>query len=364
MTASDPQSAAPGVSAPPVWLVRAGAQGEDEAVALEQGLAIIGFNDVLDLTTATDRDAVLDQVKQANPQAPQARNLNRAAQLVAFTLRMRDGDIVALPFKTRPGQVALGRINGPYTYKDVEGNKRHTRAVEWIRTDVPRWHIQQDLLYSLGAYMTVCRIRRNYADRRFKAILEGGQDPGGDTTSSTSAAPIAEEQDVSDDAAIPNIVEIAHQQILDHVQARFPGHELARLVEAVLTAEGYSTWRSPPGPDGGADILAGQGSVAFAGPGICVQVKATTAPVDVTILRTLQGTMQTFQANQGLLVSWGGFTGPVQREARQSFFKVRLWNAEDLVRAVYRTYDRLPEQVKAQIPLERIWTLVRADSDV
>ena len=93
-------------------------------------------------------------------------------------------------------------------------------------------------------------------------------------------------------------------------------HEFARLVEAVLQAEGYFTQLSPAGPDGGVDILAGRGSLGFEGPRLCVQVKATASPVDVTVLRSLVGTMQSFNAGQGLLVSWGGFTRDLEREAQ------------------------------------------------
>jgi restriction system protein len=36
---------------------------------------------------------------------------------------------------------------------------------------------------------------------------------------------------------------------------------------------------------------------------IAVQVKATSTPVDVTVLRNLQGVLKKFGADQGLLVS-------------------------------------------------------------
>ena len=35
--------------------------------------------------------------------------------------------------------------------------------------------------------------------------------------------------------------------------------------------------------------------------------------------------MQTFKAEQGLLVCWGGFNKVVLAEARQGHFTVRLW---------------------------------------
>ena len=118
---------------------------------------------------------------------------------------------------------------------------------------------------------------------------------------------------------------------------------------------------TPPGPDGGVDILAGRGLLGFEGPQLCVQVKSSKSRAEVTIFRTLQGTMQTFQANQGLLVSWGGFNDVVKREARMSFFSVRLWEANDLVEAVLKNYDRLPEEIQNELPLKRMWGLVLED---
>ena len=56
---------------------------------------------------------------------------------------------------------------------------RHTRPVQWLQTDIPRTTFEQDLLYSFGAFMTVCKISRNDAEsRRVAAVLEGKADPG------------------------------------------------------------------------------------------------------------------------------------------------------------------------------------------
>ena len=45
------------------------------------------------------------------------------------------------------------------------------------------------------------------------------------------------------------------EDIRQHVGRRFRGHALARLVEGILRAQGYQTWRAPEGPDGGMDLL-------------------------------------------------------------------------------------------------------------
>src|SRR5207245_2626195 len=107
--------------------------------------------------------------------------------------------------------------------------------------------------------------------------------------------------------------------------------EMARLVDAVLKAEGFSTILSKPGPDGGVDILAARGSLGFDHPALCVQVKSSDTPADVKIFRELVGTMETHQATHGLLVCWGGFNQAVLKESKSKWFKVRFWDQLDLV---------------------------------
>jgi restriction system protein len=157
------------------------------------------------------------------------------------------------------------------------------------------------------------------------------------------------------------IKQFAHDQVMRHIAERFSGHDLARLVAAVLTAENFQVEVAGPGPDGGVDILASKGMLGFDGPHICVQVKSSKHPEDVVTLRALQGTMKNFKADQGLLVAWGGFTKALIREARQSHFQLRLWSAQELVDAVYRSYDSLPEEIQVELRLEKVWVLTTED---
>ena len=99
--------------------------------------------------------------------------------------------------------------------------------------------------------------------------------------------------------------------------------------------------------------------LGFGEPRIVVQVKSSDAPADVTVLRTLKGTMADFRADQGLLVSWGGFKETLIREARNDYFKLRLWNQEELLEALFADYERLDEDLRAELPLKRIWAIAR-----
>lgn len=346
---------------PKLFLARAGGSGEDETYALDNGVAIIGYRDFPSLANAKDYDAVLALVKQADPDLKPRAAGNYAGQLWAFAIAMQPGDLVVLPRKLT-SQVAIGRVTGPYEYKMVDGVHRHTRPVEWIRPDVPRSVFGQDLLYSFGAFMTVCNISRNGAVQRVSAVLAGKPDPG--FAHLLKRGSTVEEIVADAEVADPDLVQAAKDQIVAHIQSRFSGHALARLVDAVLVAEGWVTKLSPPGADGGVDIFAGRGSLGLDQPRLCVQVKSQTTSVDVIAYRTLQGSMQTFKAEQGLLVAWGGFNKPVMTESKQGYFTVRLWDSHDLVEAVFRNYERLPAEIQAELPLKRVWMLViESDED-
>jgi len=341
-----------GKTAARIWLVRAGRHGEDEETALSSGVAIIGFREIDDLGNYASIKDLLGALKKRLPTDPDKRLENISRQLWSFKDGIKAGDIIILPLKTQPGQIAIGRVKGPYAFSMILDEKRHVRAVDWIRPTFPRSTFKQDLLYSLGAFLTVCRITRNNAEERIAAIINRKPDPGFKEK---------ETQEKIDEHI--DIAQAAHDEIVAYIRANFQGHDLARLVEAVLKAEGFITQRSVPGPDGGADILAGKGPFGLDAPTLCVQVKATETSSDVNVYRALHGTMMGFNAHQGLLVCWGGFTQPVRNEARQQMFKIRLWDQGDLVQAIYRTYDRLDPEIQAELPLKPILALVREENE-
>ena len=112
-----------------VYLARAGANGEDEEFALESNLAIIGFRDVPTLAAAKDYADVFKIVEQVMPGAKPRAIGNRAGQMWAFSLAMKPDDIVVMPRKLT-SQIALGIVNGPYQFREVGDEFRHTREVK------------------------------------------------------------------------------------------------------------------------------------------------------------------------------------------------------------------------------------------
>ena len=140
------------------------------------------------------------------------------------------------------------------------------------------------------------------------------------------------------------------------IEAKFKGHKFTGLVAEVLQAKGYSVYISPEGADGGSDILAGSGPMGFGEQNICVEVKSG-ALIDRPTVDKLLGAMTKFNATQGLFVAWDGFRGNVQKELAASFFRLRLWSQDDFLEQLFRHYDNLSDETKAELPLKRIWTL-------
>ena len=331
----------------PLWLVRAGGHGEQEQGALEHNVAVIGWNELSDLSHVKTREELVELLDRTYPDDKKAIP-NWTGQIWSFLRKMQADDLVVLPLKTQ-GSIAVGKVAGPYTYQTGLGSEiHHTRPVKWIRTDIPKTAFQQDLLYSFGAFMTVCQISRNNAEERVRAILEGKPTPKPPPDETTEEPP-------------RDIEQVSHDQIITYINQQFKGHELARLVDAVLQVEGYLTKRSPPGPDGGVDILASKGAFGFDGPKLVVQVKSGDTPLDVTVLRSLP--LDEFRAEHGLLVSLSGFNRKTLEEARRSFFKVRLWDADTFLDAVLKNYERLPDDIRAELPLKRVWALVPPEEE-
>lgn len=69
-----------------------------------------------------------------------------------------------------------------------------------------------------------------------------------------------------------DIEQLAKDELIKRTTADLSGHKLARLVEAILNAQGFITYNSPPGKDRGVDILAGSGLLGLEEPRLRVQV--------------------------------------------------------------------------------------------
>src|SRR5205814_2842337 len=96
-------------------------------------------------------------------------------------------------------------------------------------------------------------------------------------------------QDESVAAVAEDIEETTRDFVLKRLSQELKGHPLADFVAHLLGTMGYRTRVSPPGPDGGVDIIAHRDELGFEPPIIKVQVKSTDGSIGDPIVSALYG---------------------------------------------------------------------------
>lgn len=340
-----------------LWLVRAGSHGEYEKRFLEDNKIYLTWEGIdTDLSKFTSKENLRDYLEKTFPDSSKGKITNHTSQIGTFISKIKVGDWIVLPSKHKSA-IHIAEVISGINYDDnVEDIYRHYYQVNWFATDIPRTNFDQDILYSFGAFMTVCQIKRNDAEKRIHAMQKNNWHISTKSVSQVNG-------DTNTNEELSDLAEIARDQIAKLILAKHKGHGMARLVNAILEAQGYTTHISPEGPDKGVDILAAPGPMGFGEPRICVQVKSGDTPLDTPTLNQLIGAMQNVQAQHGLFVSWGGFKTSVDKEKATQFFRVRLWDRDDLIEQLLNNYEKLDASIRAELPLRRIWTVAYPDSD-
>lgn len=345
-----------------VWLIRAGSHGEYELKFIQENRVYVTWDGLdVNLGKLAERSELTRAMAQRYPDTKPKAIANWVSQVWPFVHEIAKSDLVVLPLKTQRA-IQIGEVTGDYHFEPNGPNPFfHWRPVKWIAEAVPRAHFGKDLLNTFGAFMTICRVQRNNAEARLVAMRTAGWKP--ESVAAITKTPVVCPDATASETEDTDLEEAARDQIAQLVTARFKGHGLTRLVEGILKAQGYITYRSPEGADGGADILAGAGPLGFGAPRLCVEVKSESTPIDRPTVDKLLGAVTKFGAQEGLFVSWSGFKTNVQKELAASFFRVRLWTQKELLEALFAHYENLDEDIKAELPLKRIWTVAAQEEE-
>ncbi|MEU8108386.1 hypothetical protein AB0C18_32215 [Nonomuraea muscovyensis] len=166
-------------ASPRAWMVRGGREGERELRALDEGLIVVGWHEVGDLSGYTTRDELAEALRGAFPTDSPNTIANWRGQLWRFTTEIQRGDLVVMPLKSHPGHIAIGEVAGPYEHRPQEPVEfQQVRKVSWLRRDVSLDTVKDDLRASLNSMLTICRLAQDDAARRIAAMAATGIDPG------------------------------------------------------------------------------------------------------------------------------------------------------------------------------------------
>jgi MoxR-like ATPase len=170
------RSLASGGRTPRVWVIRAGSEGQNEALALQEGVAVLGWAELGRLSAEMSLDDLKDKIRSAGEErAPSI--AAQAGQIYRFMHEVQDEDLVILPLRRRSNHVAVGRVAGPYLYREdapFSGtDAKNTRAVEWLAAEIPYDRFDPDLREAFGQRGTLSEISKPNAAERIVDVLEG-----------------------------------------------------------------------------------------------------------------------------------------------------------------------------------------------
>jgi hypothetical protein len=159
----------------PVWLIRAGQQGQAEELAVSEGMAVVGWSKLGPLTPEMSRKDIKTMINTTYGEQSASSLGSQASSPYRFIHEVSVGDLVVLPLRTHPRHVAIGRITGPYVYRPDERffelDAVNTRSVNWIERDVAYERFDPDLQEAFGQQGTLSKIGKpNAAARIFSAL--------------------------------------------------------------------------------------------------------------------------------------------------------------------------------------------------
>jgi restriction system protein len=213
-----------------IWLIRAGRHGEYEQKFMQENRVYVTWDDLNEsLAKLKNRAELTALITKLYPDRKPNTVRNWTGQVWPFVHEMSVGDLVVVPLKAQPA-IQIGEIIGDYQFEPAGPSPYfHWRAVKWIGEAVPRSHFGKDLLFSIGAAMTICRIKRHNAEARFAAMRANGWKSESITFKPKPPVHTSTDEETEN----TDLEELARDQIAQLISARFKGHGLTRLVEAI-----------------------------------------------------------------------------------------------------------------------------------
>ncbi len=323
-----------------LWGIHAGKTGDADSLFLHKKVIAIGWREMGDLNKiAADRDAFKAHYAHTYPDSKLGAVRTNAGQIYRFSHEMQEGDLIAYPSK-QTKTIHIGRIAGGYQFAPFTSKGYpNQRTVTWLK-ELPRSHFSQGALYEIGSALSLFTLK-TYADEFLEALEAGSK-----------AKPVPINEDVTVEDVKQDVEETTIDFILKKLAQETKGHPFADFVANLLQTMGYRTRVSPPGTDGGVDIVAHRDELGFEPPIIKVQVKSSEGSVGDPIISQLYGKVA--QSEYGLFVTLGTFTNQA-KQFGNSKSNLRLIDGDALVQLVLAHYEQLDSRYKGLIPLRRVY---------
>jgi restriction system protein len=324
-----------------LWGIHAGSEGSADPLFRENGFLALGWSELGDLSLIEkSRPALQAALIAAYPDAAAGAISVWAGMLFRFVHELKAGDIVAYPSKV-DRQIHFFKVKDtPYQFNPgLSLEYPNLRAAELLKS-VPRGEFSPSALNEIGSALSFFRLKNNAEE--FISKLEGTPTP--------AIYAIEEEPEVKAAALAPDadLQDFVIKRLAKHLK----GHPLAHFVGHLLNLMGYRTQVSPPGKDGGIDILVHADPLGMKGGVMKVQVKSTESQIGDPDVRDLAGLLH--DGERGLFVTLGTFNLDARKTARGPK-GIRLIDGPELVTLLCEHYPNLDHRYRTMVPLRQMW---------
>lgn len=132
------------------WQVRAGRRGERDQESLENGLIILGWEEVPDLAQFQTKNDLKSGLQNQYPQRSAYVLGNWTGQLWRFYHEISEGDLVVMPLKSQR-RYAIGEVSGDYHYRtEAKPGYQHVRPSAGFAPTLSRRSSKQTCVAAWG----------------------------------------------------------------------------------------------------------------------------------------------------------------------------------------------------------------------
>ncbi len=330
-----------------IWMVRAGSGGYLLDEFLQKNIIAIGWNDLGKLPKEMTYDQLKKKFRAVYPDDSYGRVNQSVGQIWKFVKDFKEGDKI-ITYDSGTREYYLGEITSGYEFSNIH-EYHHYRQVVWQSEPAPRDVLPTAIKNTLGSTLTIFELSNDV----WLQILKYNKNKISDTEEKEIEDTIQKSERSELDRIKNDIVGQSWEFIKDII-ANLSPENVEQLVAGLLRSLGYKTRFTSKGADLGTDIIASSDELALDGPQIKVQVKKRTKDkVGVEDVRNFIGSLRGH--HKGIFVTTSGFTKEAKYEAERANFAITLIDSDWLVELIVSNYETLDPEIKALIPLKRIY---------
>lgn len=321
------------------WMVRAGDHNELIDTWIAHNIASVGWPAVGNPRNYATKYDLLQKANHIYEERKPSTRQSQMSQLWRFVNDIKVGDRI-LSYSKEKREYIIGTVEEEHFHNTSIGNPSYPNhiKVKWEEKKINRDSLSQSAKNTLGSTLTLFRV--DSIENEIEKLL---------SNEPVSLEPGKADQE-ADEEVIEDLIGKSTTLIADKIDGLDPW-QLQDLVGGLLQAMGYNVRVSPKGPDGGVDVLAFKDAFGFEKPIIKVQVKHRKSSAGSPEIQQLLGA-DPIHGNS-LFVSTGGFTNQALAVAKHS--AVKTLDLDELVDLVIAWYEKMPNEVRALIPLRKMY---------